>query len=76
VYLRDILLDKPGNDAEVFAQTKLQEIHDLLEGISKWSMELQRLGPDKLGTLMKLGSGVGKVLEFKDKLLPRPANKQ
>jgi len=24
--------------------------------------------------LMKLGSGVGKVLEFKDKLLPRPAN--
>jgi DNA-binding transcriptional regulator GbsR (MarR family) len=74
--LRDILLDKPGNDAEVFAQTKLQEIHDLLEGISKWSMELQRLGPDKLGTLMKLGSGVGKVLEFKDKLLPRPANKQ
>ena len=70
--LRDILLDKPANNAEQHAQLKLQEIHDLLEGISKWSSELQRLGPDKLNTLMKLGSGVGKVLDLKDKLLAKP----
>lgn len=69
--LRDILLDQPANSAEQHAQQKLQEIHDLLEGLSKWSGELQRLGPDKLNTLMKLGSGVGKVLEFKDKILTR-----
>lgn len=67
--LRDLLLDSPANDQERYAQAKLQEIHDLLEGISKWTSELQRLSPDKLDTLMKLGSGVGKVLEMKDKFL-------
>jgi hypothetical protein len=29
------------------------------------------LSPEKLDTLMKLGSGVGKVLDLKDKLLKR-----
>lgn len=67
--LRDILLDSPANSQEVYAQTRLQEIHDLLESITKWSDELQRLSPEKLTTLMKLGSGVGKVLDMKDKFL-------
>lgn len=69
--LRDILLDEPANQQEVHAQQKLQEVHDLLEGITKWSSELQRLSPDKLNALMKLGSGVGKVLDIKDKLLAK-----
>lgn len=67
--IRDILLDSPANAKEEYAQDKLQEVHNLLEGIVKWSSELQRLGPEKLDTLMKLGSGVGKVLDMKDKLL-------
>lgn len=69
--LRDILLDTPANEDEQYAQAKLQETHDLLEGITKWSSELQRLSPEKLNSLMKLGSGVGKVLDMKDKLLKR-----
>lgn len=69
--LRDILLDTPANQEEEHAQQKLKEVHDLLEGITKWSSELQRLSPEKLDTLMKLGSGVGKVLDMKDKLLRR-----
>jgi DNA-binding transcriptional regulator GbsR (MarR family) len=72
--LRDILLDNPANEQEQHAQQKLQEVHDLLEGITKWSSELQRLGPEKLDTLMRLGSGVGKVLDMKDKLLKKSAN--
>ncbi|GAB5379513.1 MAG: GbsR/MarR family transcriptional regulator [Aliiglaciecola sp.] len=67
--LRDILLDAPANEQEKYAQERLQEIHDLLENITKWSEELQRLSPEKLETLMKLGSGVGKVLDMKDKFL-------
>lgn len=69
--LRDILLDEPANQQEVHAQQKFQEVHDLLEGITKWSSELQRLSPEKLNALMKLGSGVGKVLDIKDKLLAK-----
>ncbi|MEO9946660.1 MAG: MarR family transcriptional regulator [Paraglaciecola sp.] len=69
--LRDILLDTAANENELYAQEKLQEVHDLLEGVTKWSSELQRLSPEKLDTLMKLGSGVGKVLDIKEKLLKR-----
>jgi DNA-binding transcriptional regulator GbsR (MarR family) len=69
--LRDIILDAPANDKEVYAQNQIHEIHDLLENITQWTQSLQDLSPDKLNTLMKLGSGVGKVLDFKDKLVKK-----
>jgi len=72
--LRNILVDAPANDNEVHAQQKLQQIHDLLEGITKWSSELQSMSPEKLNTLMKLGSGVGKVLDMKDKFLNKTSD--
>ena len=68
--LRDLLLDTPANSNEAQAQQTLSEIHDLLESVTAWSQELQNLGPDKLNTLMKLGSGVGRMLDLKYKLLP------
>jgi|TARA_R110002012_G_scaffold98322_3_gene235937 DNA-binding transcriptional regulator GbsR (MarR family) len=67
--LRGIMLETPENKEEIYAQQRLQEIHDLLETISKWTSELQQMNPDTLGTLMKLGSGVGKVIDMKNKLM-------
>jgi DNA-binding transcriptional regulator GbsR (MarR family) len=72
--LRDILLDTPANDEEIHAQQKLQEIHDLLEAVTKWSSELQSMSPEKLNTLMRLGSGVGKVIDLKHKLVNRSSD--
>lgn len=72
--LRDILLDPPSNSSEEYAQNQIAEIHDLLENITEWTQSLQMLSPDKLNTLMKLGSGVSKVLDFKDKLSVKKAN--
>ena len=66
--LRDILIDSPANQKESYAQAQISEIHDLLENIATWTQSLQSLSPDKLNTLMKLGSGVGKVLDLKEKL--------
>lgn len=74
--LRGLLLDKPTNDNDEYAQDKLKEIHDLLERITLWSVELQSLSPEKLNTLMKLGSGVGKVLDMKDKFLKTGTDKK
>nr|WP_136250723.1 GbsR/MarR family transcriptional regulator [Ningiella ruwaisensis] len=68
--LRDIMMDEAANDDERYAQGRIAEIHDLLENITEWTQSLQQLSPEKLNTLMKLGSGVGKVLEFKDRLMP------
>jgi DNA-binding transcriptional regulator GbsR (MarR family) len=67
--LRDIMLDQAANDSEKYAQSQISEIHNLLENITHWTQSLQSLSPEKLNTLMKLGSGVGKVLDLKDKLL-------
>ncbi len=67
--LRDNLLNEPANNEEVYAQDKMREIHDLLESITFFASELQTMNPDKLKTLLKLGSGVGKVLDMKDKFL-------
>jgi len=67
--LRDNLLDEPANQQEQYAQDQMHEIHDLLETITHWAGELQNMSPDKLNTLMKLGAGVSKVIDMKDKLL-------
>lgn len=67
--LRDIMMDEAANPQEAYAQQRIAEIHDLLENITDWTQSLQSLSPEKLNTLMKLGSGVGKVLEFTDKFL-------
>jgi len=67
--LRDNLLDEPTTSQERYAHDQMLEIHDLLETITQWAGELQSMNPDNLATLMKLGSGVSKVLDIKDKLL-------
>ena len=67
--LRDNLLNEPANEEEQYAQVKMHEIHELLETITHWAGELQSMSPDKLNTLMKLGAGVSKVIDIKDKLL-------
>ena len=72
--LRDLMMDTPSGEKDIAVQARLNEIHDLLESVTAWSQELQNLGPEKLDTLMKLGAGVGRILELKDKLLPTKSN--
>jgi DNA-binding transcriptional regulator GbsR (MarR family) len=69
--LRDNLMDEPANEHEIFAQKRIQEIHDLLENITKWTQSLQALSPDQLNGLMKLGSGVSKVIDLKHKIIQK-----
>lgn len=66
--LRSQLLEQPVDEAEAFAHDKMKEIHDLLVLVSTWTDSVQGLSNEQLQTLMKMGSGVGKVLEFKEKL--------
>lgn len=70
--LRDNLMEAPQNSQEGYAQERMQEMHDLLETITNWAGELQRLTPEQLQGLMKLGSGISKLMDFKDKLLAPP----
>lgn len=60
--LRSQLLSEGGKSD--YAQGRLQEIHDLLELLTNWAATLSTLQPKTLQSLMKLGTGVTKVLEF------------
>ena len=73
--LRDTLLETPANPAETHAQGKMREIHDLLEVVHTWADEIQGLSPERLQTLIKLGTGVGKVVKLTDKLRTGNADK-
>lgn len=67
--LRDALMAKPVTEEERHAQHRLQEMHDLIELVTNWFAEVQRLDSKSLIQLMKLGSKVTRFLEMKDKLM-------
>jgi len=69
--LRNLLLDTPETDSEVYAQQRMKDIHDLLEMITNWAAELQKLTPEQLSTFMKLGAGVTKILSVKQALFSK-----
>lgn len=51
-----------------FSKERVNEIHDLLELFNTWFDDIHRMKPESLKTLLKLGSGVGKVLDLKDRV--------
>lgn len=59
------------NDQNEFSTNKIKEVHDLLELFNTWFNDIHRMSPDSLQTLLKLGSGVGKILDMKDRLVTR-----
>lgn len=70
--LRNQLMKAEQDEVQlsVYAESQLQEVHDLLELFTLWFADVQNMKQEHVKALMKMGSGVGKVLELKDKLLP------
>lgn len=66
--MRDVLLAEPEDDKDIYAQHRINELHDLLEQASIWSDEFQKMDAANLKRLVKLGTGVGKVINIKNKL--------
>ncbi len=68
--LRSQLMELDDSDQPSHALRQMREIHDLLELFNHWFDDMQNMKPEHLQALMKLGSGVGKVLEFTDRVRP------
>lgn len=66
--LRDILLVKPGSDEEQHAQARMREMHDLIEMLTNWYQDMQKMETERLVHLLKLGTKVYKLYEMKDRL--------
>ena len=66
--LRDALLVTPTNAPDAFAQKRMGDMHELVELVTDWMADVQRLDEQTLRQLMKLGAKAQKFLEFKEKL--------
>lgn len=65
--LRDALLENPTTESDRIAQQRMREMYDLIELSTSWFEDVQRLSPDTLASLMKMGSKVKKLLDVRDK---------
>lgn len=63
--LREAVMEKVSDPAEQYAQKRMQEMHDLIELVTEWFSEVQRMDQATLMTLMKMGTRVQKILELK-----------
>ena len=66
--LRDLLVAIPANSDEAHSQKRMKEMHDLIELVTHWFDDIQRLDTSTLVQLMNLGAKAQKLLEFKQKL--------
>jgi DNA-binding transcriptional regulator GbsR (MarR family) len=66
--LRDVMLENPASLEEKHAQAKMREMHDLIEMLTNWYQDMQKMDNERLVNLLKLGSKVYKLYEMKDKI--------
>jgi DNA-binding transcriptional regulator GbsR (MarR family) len=66
--LRNALLETPATEADRVALQRMKGMHDLIELMTSWFDDVQRLDQQTLSQLMKMGSKVQRVLEFTGKL--------
>ncbi len=73
--LRELLMQTPGSDKDKHAQARLRDMHELIELLTNWYADVQKLETERLIQLLSLGSKVVKVLELKDRLFTLPGGK-
>jgi DNA-binding transcriptional regulator GbsR (MarR family) len=73
--LRELLMRAPGSPEEEHAQARLREMHELIELLTQWYADVQKLETERLIQLLTLGSKVVKVLDLKDRLFALPGGR-
>ena len=66
--LRNALLENPSSEEDRIAQERMRGMHDLIELMTNWFEDVQRLDQKTLSQLMKMGSKVQRLLEFTGKV--------
>lgn len=73
--LRELIMQSPDSEAERHAQARMREMHELIELMTSWYADVQRLETERLIQLLSLGSKVVRVLDMKDRLLALPGGR-
>jgi DNA-binding transcriptional regulator GbsR (MarR family) len=68
--LRNALLEEPSSEGDRHAQARMKDMHDLIELMTTWFDDVQRLDQQTLSHLMKMGSKVQRLLEMTGRVMP------
>lgn len=74
--LRELLMRSPESESERHAQARIREMHELIELLTSWYADVQKLETERLIQLLSLGSKIVKVLDMKDRLFALPGGKR
>lgn len=66
--LRGALIEPVTTDEDRIAQQRMKSMHDLIELMTTWFEDVQRMDQKTLAQLMKMGSKVQRLLEFTGKV--------
>ncbi|WP_207538043.1 GbsR/MarR family transcriptional regulator [Sabulicella rubraurantiaca] len=66
--LRDLMMQKAATPAEQHAQGRLREMTEAIELLTSWADEIAKLPDERVVALLRMGSGVAKVLDSGRKL--------
>jgi len=74
--LRSLMLDPANDPTDRYAQARMAEMHEQIELLTDWYGDMRHLDNDRLLQLLRLGSKVVKVLDFKDRIFGRAKGPQ
>ena len=66
--LREALMEEGVTGDDVHAQARMRQMHDLIELMTLWLQDMQKMDSAILASLMKMGAKVARLLEAKDKV--------
>lgn len=66
--LRDALMEQAVVGDDIHAQARIKQMHDLIELMTGWLADVQKMDSGTLVSLMKMGAKVQKLLEVKGKI--------
>ena len=66
--LRESLLAPATQAGDQYAQERMREMYELVNLANTWFDDLQRLSPESMAQLMKMGAKMQKLLNAKDRL--------
>ena len=66
--LRDARMEQPCGQDDIHAQERMRQMHDLIELMTGWLADVQKMDSSTLVSLMKMGAKVQKLLQVKEKV--------
>lgn len=73
--LRDLQMRTAATPEDRHAQARMGEMHEVIELMTKWYADVEKLETERLVQLLSLGSRIVRVLDIKDRLFMLPGKK-